>query len=105
MASFEDFKKIELIVGRIESASRLEGTDKLMRIMVDIGSEKRQLIAGVAKDYKEEELVGKSIIVLANLEPKVIKGYESQGMLLAADAQPLALLTVDKDVAPGTVIR
>ena len=75
-------------------------------MQVDLGSEKRQLVAGIAQAYEPESLVGKLIIVVANLEPARIRGVESQGMLLAAnlDGRPI-LATFDEDVAPGTPVR
>ena len=73
--------------------------------MLDQGDEQRQLVAGLAEYYKPEELVGKTIIVVANLEPKKIRGLESQGMLLATDTYPPKLLTVEGEVPPGSKIR
>lgn len=105
MASFEDFQKLELKIGRIESAEPVLGADKLLKLVVDTG-EKRTLVAGIAKQYKPEELIGKNIVVLTNLEPRTIRGILSQGMLLAADASDeVVLLTVDKPIAPGTSVR
>ncbi len=102
---YDDFAKLDLVVGLVESAEPIVGADKLLKLTVDVGSEKRQLIAGLAPQYKAEEMVGKKIVVLTNLEPKKIRGLESQGMLLAADASEVSLLTVDKDVPSGTKIR
>ncbi len=101
----EVFKKIDLRVARIKKAERVEGTQKLLRLVVDLGSERRQLIAGIAEVYSPEDLIGKQIVVVANLKPKKIKGEWSQGMLLAAvvDGKP-ALLTVDREVPPGSRI-
>ena len=103
--NFGDFSKLELVVGLVENAELVPGADKLLKLVVDIGSEKRQLVAGVAPWYKPDQLKGKRIVILANLEPKVIRGLESKGMLLAADAPDLSLVTVDKDVPPGTKVR
>ena len=105
MVTYEDFSKIELVVGVVETAEPIIGANKLLKLIVDIGTEKRQLVAGIAPAYAPEGLVGKRIIVLANLEPKVIRGLESKGMLLAADSSEVSLLTVDKEVPPGTRIR
>lgn len=104
---YDDFAKLDLKVGRIESASRVPDTNKLLTLLVDLGSEKRQLLAGIAEAYPPEDLVGKDIIVLVNLEPKLIRGLESNGMLLCADpsgSQPV-LLTVEKNVPSGTIVR
>lgn len=105
MISFEDFLKMDIRVGKVISAERVKNSVKLVKLIVDLGSEKRQLVAGIAGYYSPEELVGRNIIVLANLKPKKIMGVESQGMLLAAvvDNKPV-LLTTDKDVPPGTKV-
>ncbi len=99
------FKKIDLRVAKVERAERVEGTQKLLKLVVDLGSEKRQLIAGIAEVYSPEDLVGRQIVVVANLKPKKIRGEWSQGMLLAAvvDGKPV-LLTVDREVPPGSKI-
>ncbi|MEM5813130.1 MAG: methionine--tRNA ligase subunit beta [Candidatus Aenigmatarchaeota archaeon] len=105
--SIEEFQKIDLRVGKIISAEKIENADKLLKLLVDLGNEKRTLIAGIAKSYKPEELINKNVVVLANLKPKVIRGVESKGMLLAAidkNENPI-LLTVDKDVEVGAKIR
>ncbi|MFH1447556.1 MAG: methionine--tRNA ligase subunit beta [Candidatus Micrarchaeota archaeon] len=105
VVTYDDFSKLELVVGQVENAELVQGADKLLKLIVNIGDEKRQIIAGLAPLYKPEQMVGKRIIMLINLEPKVIRGLESQGMLLAADSQEVSLLTVDKEVPPGTRIR
>ena len=100
-----DFKKIELVVAQILDAEKIEGSEKLIKLQIDIGSEKRQLVAGIAKYYNPNELVGRKIIVIKNLKPAKLMGEVSQGMLLAAsDNGNLSLLTVDKDISPGSVI-
>ena len=81
--SFNEFKKMDLRVAEIESAERVEGTDKLLKMQLNIGEEKRQIVAGVAQTYTPEDLIGKKIVAIVNLEPAVIRGVESQGMLLA----------------------
>jgi methionine--tRNA ligase beta chain len=84
----------------------LEKSDKLLKLKVNLGTEQRQIIAGIQQFYKPEDLTGKEIIIVANLEPKTMFGLESQGMLLAADVdgQPV-ILRPDKEVPPGTKIR
>jgi len=106
MISFEEFKKIELKVGKVLNAEKIEGSEKLLKLIVDLGDERRQLVAGIAKYYKLEDLIGKEIVVVANLEPKNLMGIESQGMLLAADVdgEPVILIP-EKEVPPGTKIR
>lgn len=104
--SFEEFKRVRLVVGKITSAKRLERTKKLLILKVDIGSEERQLVAGIAEHYKPEELVGKNIVVVANLQPKVIRGRKSEGMLLAAVHNGVPVLLIpEKNVPPGTHVE
>jgi len=102
----EHFFKIQLRFACVLSAERIEGTDKLMRLQVDLGDEQRQLVAGIAEAYAAEEIVGRRIVVVANLKPARIRGVESQGMLLAADldGRP-SLVSVEDGVAPGTRVR
>ena len=103
--SFEEFKKLDIRVGKILSADNMIGSEKLLKLYVDVGSEKRQIIAGIAKVYDPDELIGKSFVVLVNLEPRKLMGFESQGMILCADAGegPVCLAPI-KEVPPGTKI-
>ncbi len=101
----DDFKKVELRVGEILRAEKVEGADKLLKMEVDIGSEHRQLVAGIAPYYPPEELPGRKIIVVCNLKKAVLRGVESQGMLLAAvKGKKLRLLTVDGEIPNGSKI-
>lgn len=104
MINFKDFKKIDLRVAKVLKAEKVEGADKLLKMVVDIGEEERQIVSGIAESYSPEDVAGKNIIVVCNLEPKEIFGLESQGMLLAADEEELSLLTPDKNIKPGTKI-
>ena len=106
MISFEEFKKIDLRIARIIRAEKLEGSENLVKLEIDLGEEKRQILAGIQKYYQPEELMGKTIVVVANLEPRKMMGLESQGMLLAADVngEPI-LLIPDKEVQPGAPIH
>ncbi len=107
MISYDDFVKTELRVAKILEAERVEGSEKLLKLKVDIGSETRQIIAGIGKHYSPEDLVGTSIVIVANLEPRALMGLESQGMLLAASDEgktSLVLVRPDKDIAPGSLI-
>ena len=90
-----DFKRGELRVGKVVEASRVEGSKKLIKLVVDLGGEKRQIVAGLAEHYQPEEMVGKYVVVVANLQPKKLMGLESQGMLLATCDRPV-LLTIEK---------
>lgn len=104
--SFEEFEKLDLRVAKVVKAENVEGTDKLLLLNIDLGEEKRQLIAGIAKDYSLDELEGKKIIIVANLEPKKIKGYVSQGMLLAVDSpEGPVLLVPEGEVPSGSKIK
>lgn len=106
LISIEDFMKIKLKVGNVICAERIEGSKKLIRLIVDIGEE-RQIVAGIGEQYSPEELLGKSIIVLSNLKPAKLMGVESQGMLLAATGEDgkLSILTVDRPVNAGAGIK
>lgn len=100
--TFEDFKKVELKTAKVIEAEKIPNADKLLKLKVSLGEEERQLVAGVAEHYPPEELINKTIIVVANLQPATIRGIESQGMLLAVeDGNKLALLTTEKETLPG----
>ena len=103
--SFDDFKKLDLRAARILTAERIEGSDKLVRIGIDVGEGTRTLIAGIGKAYDPALLAGREIVVVANLEPRTIMGIESNGMLLAADDNGPVLLAPDRDVPAGAHIR
>lgn len=105
MISFDEFKKIQLKSAKVLSAEKVTGTDKLMKLQIEVGKEERQIIAGIADHYQPDDMIGKTIIIAANLQPVTIRGIESQGMLLAVtDEDKLALLTTDKPVASGKSI-
>jgi len=103
------FRQADLRVAQIVAAERVAGADRLLRLEVDLGSERRQLVAGIASFYTPEQLVGRKIVVVANLEPARIRGLESQGMLLAAGGRAadaaLGLLTVDAAIPNGTRVE
>lgn len=102
----DEFFRVDLRVARIVSAENVPNTDKLLKLEVDLGHERRQLVAGIAKVYEPSSLVGKSIVVVANLQPARIRGVESRGMLLAADSgEGPVVATFDTPVAPGTRVR
>ncbi|MFW6119925.1 MAG: methionine--tRNA ligase [Petrotogales bacterium] len=104
--NIEDFSKVELVVGEILEVERIEKSNKLLKLVVDLGEKgKRQVVAGIAKHYDENELKGKKVIVVTNLKPVKLMGEESRGMILAArDDSKLSLLTLDKDASPGSKI-
>jgi methionine--tRNA ligase beta chain len=102
-ATFEDFEKVQIRIGLIVEAERVEGTDKLLKLQVDFGDEKRQIVSGIAQFYLPEKLVGKEFPFVVNLEPRVIRGVESQGMILAISAKDkVVLLKPLKKVPPGS---
>jgi methionyl-tRNA synthetase len=104
--TIDDFMRVELRVARVVSAERIEGADKLLKLQLDLGTETRQIVAGIAKAYAPEQLVGKSIVVVANLKPAKLRGVESQGMLLAADLDGRPIVaTFEEAVKPGTRVR
>ena len=106
LIGIEDFMKADLRVGRILSAERVEKSEKLVKLKVDIGTETRQVVAGIGKSYTPEDLVGKSIVLVANLKPAKLMGVESQGMLLAASSGDLiAVATFDREAKPGTRVK
>ncbi len=105
--TIEDFAKVELRVGRIESAERIQGADKLLKIMVNIGDEVRQVLAGIALAYAPETLVGRKVVVVTNLAPRKMRGLESNGMLLAAstaEGNPV-LCTFAEEIAVGSKVK
>lgn len=97
-----DFAKVSLKTAKVLAAEPVEGADKLLKLQIDLGTEKRQIVAGIAKSYAPDQLVGRTIVVVANLKPALLRGIESQGMLLAAKAgKELRLVTVDGDFPAG----
>ncbi len=107
MITYDDFKKLDLRAAKILSAERVEGSEKLVKLQIDVGElGGRQLVAGIGKVYEPEALVGKQIVIVANLEPKKLMGLESNGMLLAASGEngPV-LLCPESEVLPGTSIK
>jgi len=106
--TIEDFAKLDLRVGEIKSAERVAGTDKLLKLMVDIGDEVRQVVAGIAEVYKPEALVGKKVVVVANMPPRKLRGVESNGMVVAAAVGPEGrpvLCTFTEPVPPGAKLK
>ena len=103
--SIEDFTKLKFKVGEILEAEKVEKSKKLLKLLVDLGTEKRTIVSGIAEYYKPEELIGKKVIVFANLKPRKIFGIQSEGMLLASkDENSLKLLTVDGDIKNGSLV-
>jgi methionyl-tRNA synthetase len=106
LISIEDFAKIQFRIAEVLEAEKVKGADKLLKLQIKIGDERRQIVAGIAKHYTPEQLVGKKIVVVANLKPAKLRGIESQGMLLAAsEGQNLTLITVDQDIESGAKVK
>lgn len=103
--SFEEWKKVDLRVAKIIDVKDHPNADKLYVIKVSLGNEERTIVAGIKPWYKKEELIGKKIVIVANLQPKILRGIESRGMLLAAEYEnDVALLTVDRDIKEGSKV-
>ena len=105
--NFQDWSKLDLRVGKILKIEDIENADKLYKLEVDLGKEKRTLVAGIKQHYEKKELKGKKCVILSNLEPKKLKGIESNGMILAAvseDESECVLLAPEKDIEEGTKI-
>ncbi len=109
MVSFAEWEKLDLKIGTIKAVKQHPNADKLYVLLIEMGEgeQDRELVAGLKEHYSEDELIGKKVIVLANLEPKIVRGITSEGMVLAADdgTNPIALLTVDRDVNDGAKVR
>lgn len=104
--TFDEFKRLDLRVAEILKAERVEGTDNLLKLEVDIGTERRQMVAGIAQEYSPEELVGKKLTVIANLKSAVIRGIESQGMILAGELKGKAVIPFfTEDIPAGSKVR
>ena len=104
--TIDDFMKIQLKTAKIISAERVPKSEKLLKLQVSLGTEQRQIVAGIGKKYEPESLAGKMIVIVANLKPAKLMGIESQGMVLAAgDADVRGLLTILEEVDPGTKVK
>jgi methionine--tRNA ligase beta chain len=105
MISIDEFRKVELKIATIKSAEPHPNADKLMVLQIDLGAEERQICAGIRSHYTAEELVGRQIVVVANLETAKLRGLDSQGMLLAAsDEGRVIILTPEKSVPAGSKV-
>ena len=107
--TYDDFSKLDLRVARVLEAGEHPNADKLLVLKVDLGDQQRQIVAGIRGHYSPEQLVGMNIIIVANLEPRKMRGMESQGMLLAASSQQgeqrdVVLLQTEKPVPPGSPV-
>jgi methionyl-tRNA synthetase len=106
LIEYADFAKVQFRTARVLEAEKVAGADKLLKLQIQVGEERRQIIAGIAKSYTPEQIVGKTVVVVANLKPAKIRGVESNGMLLAASVgDQLRVVTVDGDLPPGAVVK
>lgn len=104
--TYDDFAKLDIRIAKILSTEKIPGKSKIIKGIIDLGEEKREVIIGGAEYYQPEDLVGKTVVVIANLEPRKIAGFESNAMLLAADVHDKPFwLTVNEDVPLGTKIK
>ena len=107
MITFNDFKKLDIKIGKVKSVEKLPNADKLLKFIFDLGSEERQIIAGLAEFYEDPSiLIGKEMPILTNIEPRALKGNMSYGMIIAAevDGQPI-LLQPEKEIPAGSIVR
>lgn len=106
MVGIEEFKKLELIIAQIKDVQDHPNADRLYVLKVDTGTEEKQIIAGIRKYYTKEELIGRKVVIVNNLEPAVIRGETSNGMVLAAsDDNTLSILCLDRDVKVGSIVK
>lgn len=104
--TYEDFAKLDLRIARVAEARLHPNADRLMLLQIEIGDEKKQIVAGVRGHYEPEQLVGRQIVVVNNLETALLRGEESQGMLLAAsDGDAVVLLQPDRECPPGSKVK
>lgn len=104
--TIDEFGKVELRVATIKAAEPHPKADRLLVLKIDLGTEERQLVAGIRGQYTPEELIGKQIVVVANLQPAMLRGVESQGMLLAAsDGERVIVLSPEKPIAAGARVK
>ena len=105
--TIDDFKKVELRVAKVISVEKVSKSDKLLKVQISLGDEQRQIIAGIAQHYTLEDLVGKKVVVVTNLQPAKLMGQQSNGMLLAVSDNDgnLSVLTVARDMVEGSIIK
>jgi methionine--tRNA ligase beta chain len=106
MVNIEEFRKLELKIARIKEVIDHPNADKLYVLTLDLGDKTKQVVAGIKKSYASQDLVGRLVVVVDNLEPAVLRGVESQGMILAAsDENGIAVLSPDKEVKLGSIVK
>lgn len=106
MASIEDFKKLELKVAVIKEVSEHPNADRLYVITLDVGDKTKQVVAGIRSSYTKDNLIGKQVVLVDNLEPAVLRGVESQGMILAAsDENGISVISPGREMKPGSIVK
>ena len=106
MATYEDFKKLEFRIAKIKEVNDHPNADRLYVIVVDLGDRTKQVVAGIKASYKKEDLVGHEVVLVDNLDPAMLRGVESQGMILAAsDEQGISVLSPDREVVLGSTVK
>ena len=106
MATYDDFKKIEFKVGKIKDVAEHPNADRLYVVTVDLGDKTKQVVAGIRNTYKKEDLIGRQVVVVDNLDPSVIRGVESQGMILAAsDESGSSIVTLARETKLGSIVK
>ena len=106
MITIDDFRKLELKVAEIKEVNEHPNADKLYVIIVEVGDKTKQIVAGIRNSYKKEDLIGREVVLVDNLDPAVIRGVESNGMLLAAsDDKGISIVTPDREVASGSIVK
>ena len=106
MATYDEFKKLELKVGKIKEVNDHPNADRLYVVTVDMGDKTKQVVAGIKNFYPKEELVGRQVVIVDNLDPATLRGVESQGMILAAsDDEGMSIVTLDKPRKLGSIVK
>lgn len=106
MATYEDFKKLEFKIAKIKEVSDHPNADRLYVIIVDLGGRTKQIVAGIKSSYSKEALIGREVVLVDNLDPAVLRGVESQGMLLAAsDDKGISVISPDRDIVLGSIVK
>jgi len=106
MATIDDFRKLELRIAQIKEANDHPNADKLIILTLDLGGRQKQVVAGIKNFYSKEELIGKQVVLVDNLEPVILRGVESQGMILAgSDENSLAIVSPEKNLEPGSTVK
>lgn len=106
LITYDDFQKLDLRIALVKNAEFIEGADRLLKLTLDVGELGERIVAsGIREWYSPDDLIGKQVVYLANLEPRMLRGIESQGMIIAAGGETASLLHPDKDLQVGDVVR